>query len=206
MYIFHQIDGAVDGLGVFPVSGVDGAVQGRLDRLSQPGAGGRAVIKHLGPMDRRVVGHTVLVDADEHRLRLAVDQGHPVLQVRHLLLPQGDSLRRINRVLPCPGQHGVPAQKQQHVPQPPGDGQVQVAFHHPVRGHRAAVLAAMSSVQNDGPAARSGGVYSGRPSRQQQHRRSRRKIPAAKYNDHLRTPFGSPYAGDAFSIPYHIFR
>ena len=37
--------------------------------------------------------------------------------------------------------------------------QVQVAFHHPVRGHRAAVLAAMSSVQNDGPAARSGSVY-----------------------------------------------
>ena len=161
-----------------------------------------------------MVRHAVLMDADEHSPGLLVDQGHPVFQVRHLLLPQGNAVRRIDGLLSLPGQHGVPAQEQENIPQLSRDGQIDAALRHAVPGYRAAVLAAVSGIQHYGLPACSGhggpgrrsGPQGSRSCRRQERHRCRHHISPPKQHDHLRTPSATPYEPEDSFIPYHIFR
>ena len=142
-----------------------------------------------------MVRHAVLMDADQHSPGLLVDQSHPVFQVRHLLLPQGDAVRGIDGLLSLPGQHGVPPQEQENIPQLSRDGQIDAALRHAVPGHRAAVLAAVTGIQHNtlpacsghGRLGRRSGPQGSRSCRQQQ-RGPQHHISPPKQHDHLRTP------------------
>ena len=107
------------------------------------------ITEDLRPVDGGVLGHTVLMDAEQHRMGQGVDTRHTVLQVRYFLLPQGLGLRRIDGLLPCSGQSDTAAQKHQQPLRLSDDLQVDAALRHAIRGHGAAVLPAVSGIQND---------------------------------------------------------
>ena len=147
--MLHEVHRVPYGLGGLFVSGIYCQIQRLLDGLRQPGGRLLWITEDLRPVDGGVLGHTVLMDAEQHRMGQGVDQRHTVLQVRHLLLPQGLGLRRIDGLLPCSGQSDTAAQKHQQPLRLSDDLQVDAALRHAIRGHGAAVLPAVSGIQHD---------------------------------------------------------
>ena len=124
--------------------------------MRQPGGRLLWITEDLRSVDGGVLGHTVLMDAEQHRMGQGVDKRHTVLQVRYFLLPQGLGLRRIDGLLPCSGQSDTAAQKHQQPLRPSDDLQVDAALRHAIRGHGAAVLPPMAGVDDQGLLGHSG--------------------------------------------------
>ena len=89
----HQIDGIRNGLGLTAVVRIQGRPQ---DLLGEHGKGlallPPACVEHLGAAVPAVrIG--VLMDAEQHGVLRVLNPGRPVVEIRHLLLPQGIGVR-----------------------------------------------------------------------------------------------------------------
>ena len=142
------------------------------------------------------------MDADEGGIGNAVDEGHPILQVRYLFLPQGFRRGGVDGDVLRPGHHCRHPIKAHQLVQGPGNGQVDLALGLARGGDRAAVLSPVARVNDKGLLGQpgKGRLSSARPpkaSRQQSHRHGRRQT--AKENSFLSILFHST------SLPWQLY-
>ena len=159
--VLHQIDG-LRRLALPVIRGVHILPKGLLDALRKRLAAVCLCKEHLRAAILGLLA-VILMDADQQAVFHRVHHGSAVFQVGDLFLRNGPAIAGIDRRIRIADHLRIDAHKRKQVAQPQRDFQIDPAFQNAVRRRCAAVLAAVSGVQNDGPAARSGSVYSGRP-------------------------------------------
>ena len=90
------------------------------------------------------------MDAEQHGVLRVLDPGRPVVEIRHLLLPQGIGVRVVKGdVLAAQQERGLAVEPQELI-QLAHDGQIDPAFNRTGGGNRAPIFPAVARVQDQG--------------------------------------------------------